>query len=985
MHHDFHQLERRRIRDILLVSSLFDFYLFEEEGLLYEQIQSEYHGFQLSHPPELTRVSSGAEALAMLDRGERFDLIITTLHIDDMTPLRLARAIRAKQAKIPIVLLAYDKRELTDLITHHGADDFDRVFIWRGDVLLLMAIIKNLEDEMNVADDTSRFGVQVILLNEDSIRYQSFFLPLLYAEVMSHSQSLMADGLNPAHRALRMRARPKILLSSTWEEAMASLEKYEHSVIGVITDAGFRRGRDHDPRAGIAFAREVKNRFWDIPVLIQSTNPDLVREAHAAGAMFLSKESPTLREDLGAFLRTYFGFGDFVFRMPDGREVGRAKDLQSLEEQLRVVPHESLVYHGSRNDFSNWIKARTEFQLAGRLRPRTVEDYASVEELREDLIRQLHEHRVSQKRGLLTQFSKTTFDPATSFARTGGGSLGGKARGLVFLNTLLSTESLRTKFAGMDIEVPAGLVIGTDVFDQFLRDNDLRAFALQAKSDEEIMRRFIAAARFPGETVDRLAELLELMREPLAVRSSSLLEDTQFHPFAGIYHTYMIPNAGADLSPRLDELLVAIKRVYASTFYDAARTYIRNTSLRMEDEKMAVIVQRMVGAAHGARFYPEISGVARSYNFYPAGSQKPDEGIVAVALGLGKTIVEGGATVRFCPRSPDQLQEMMRERQTSFYALAMSGGQGSSPLLPSALCPLPSGIEDERIVSFDLRAAEEDGTLQWVASTYSAENDALYDGISREGTRVVTFAPILRHRLLPLPEALDELCGTGARGFGAPVEIEFAVDLSGDTKKLAVLQMRPLVISREMDELSLADIPRERLLCQSDQVLGHGLIRDLRDIVVVGRDTFDRARSHEAAREVAKINARLLDEDRGYLLVGPGRWGSLDPLLGIPVRWEQICGAQAIVEAGFRDLAVDPSQGSHFFQNLTAFQVGYFSVNPRVRDSFVDWDWLGAQHAVHETPLVRHIRLEEGVTVRMNGRHRRGVIELSSAKPARAT
>lgn len=965
MQQDFHQLERRRIRDILLVSSLFDFYLFEEEGLLYEQIHIEYQGLQLSHTPELTRVASGREALELLEKGEhRFDLVITTLHIDDTTPLRLAREIRARGGKMPIVLLAYDKRELSDLVTHHGTSDFDRVFIWQGDFRLLIAIIKNLEDELNAPDDTERFGVQCILLNEDSIRYTSFFLPLLYSEVIRHSQRLVAEGLNAAHRALRMRARPKILLSSTWEEAMHCLERYQEHVTGVITDAGFRRFGVHDPRAGIAFTKEVKARFWDIPVLLQSTNADLAADAEAAGAMFLAKDSPTLREDMRRFLREYFSFGDFVFRLPDGAEVARATDLQSLEEQLQVVPEESIEHHASRNDFSNWFKARTEFDLAARLRPRRVSDYANVAELREFIVRQLHEHRASRQRGVFAEFSKGTFDPASSFARMGGGSVGGKARGLAFLNTLLSMENLRTKFAGLDIEVPAGIVIGTNVFDQFLRDNDLHAFALAAKSDEEIMRRFIAAPHFPRETVDRLTELLEVMRMPLAVRSSSLLEDTQFHPFAGIYQTYMIPNADADLAVRLDELLTAIKRVYASTFYRAARDYIRVCSLRMEDEKMAVIVQRMVGAAHGPRFYPGISGVARSYNFYPAGPQKPDDGIVAVALGLGKTIVEGGATVRFCPSSPDHLQEFLRETQTTFYALAMDGTRARTS----------TTIEDERILSFDLRTAEEDGMLHWVGSTYSAENDALYDGISREGTRVVTFAPILRHRLIPLADALDELCRVGSRGIGTPVEIEFAVGLAVNPKKLDVLQMRPLVLSREMDELTLADTPPERLLCRSDQVLGHGVIRALRDIVVVGADTFERSRSHDAAREVAQINSRLLDEGRDYLLIGPGRWGSLDPLLGIPVRWDHICGARAIVEAGFRDLSIDPSQGSHFFQNLTAFQVGYFSVNPRVRDSFIDWDWLAAQRAAHETALVRHIRLEEGVTVKMNGRERKGVI-----------
>ncbi len=987
MHQDLHQLERRRIRDILLVSSLFDFYLFEEQGLLYEEIHLQYQGLQLSHTPELTRVASGREALELIEKGEhRFDLVITTLHIDDTPPQRLAREIRARGGKMPIVLLAYDKRELSDLITHHGTADFDRVFIWQGDTRLLIAIVKNLEDERNAPDDTARFGVQCILLNEDSIRYQSIFLPLLYGEVLQHSQRLVAEGLNAAHRALRMRARPKILLSSTWEQAMRHLEQYQDHITGVITDAGFRRRGVHDPKAGIAFTKEVKSREWDIPVLLQSTNPALAEEAEAAGATFLAKGSPTLREDVSRFMRDYFAFGDFVFRLSDGAAVGRATGLQSLEEMLRVVPEESLLFHASRNDFSNWFKARTEFELASRLRPRRVSDYASVAEMREDIIRQLHEHRASRQRGLLTEFAKDTFDPASSFALTGGGSMGGKARGLAFLNRLLSMEDLRTRFRGLEIEVPAGVVIGTDVFDQFLHDNDLGAFALGATSDVEIMQRFVAAEHFPKETEERLAELLDLMREPLAVRSSSLLEDSQFHPFAGIYQTYMIPNGDADVAVRLRELLTAIKRVYASTFYRAARDYIKVTSLRIEDEKMAVIVQHMVGAAHGQRFYPEVSGVARSYNFYPVGAQQPEDGIVAVALGLGKTIVEGGATVRFCPKSPDQLQEFLRATQTRFYALAMTvgaqsaegGAQAGPSLLPSALCPLRSGIEDERIVAFDLRAAEEDGTLHWVASTYSAENDALYDGISRAGTRVVTFAPILRHRLIPLAEAIEELCRVGGRGIGTPVEIEFAVDLSGATKKLGVLQMRPLVLSREMDELNLAGIPAGRLLCQSDQVLGHGVIRDLRDIVVVGVDTFERSRSHDAAREVAKLNARLLAENRGYLLIGPGRWGSLDPLLGIPVRWEQINGARAIVEADFRDLSVDPSQGSHFFQNLTAFEVGYFSVSPRVRDSFVDWQWLADQRAIHETPLVRHIRLEQGVTVKMNGRERKGVIVKSN-------
>jgi CheY-like chemotaxis protein len=969
---EFQQLVRHRIRDILLVSSLFDFYLFEEEGLLYEQIQSEYQGLQLSHSPDFTRVSSGAEALAMLRGGERFDLIVTTLHIEDMTPLRLARGIRESGIAMPIVLLAYDNRELNDLITHHGSSAFDRIFIWQGDFRLMIAIIKNLEDELNVRQDTSRFGVQCIMLIEDNIRYASYFLPLLYSEVISHSQRLISEGLNSAHRSLRLRARPKILLRSTWEEALRCFEEYEQHIIGVISDVGFPRGGQLDPRAGFEFAREVKARFFDIPVLLQSTNPDNEKEAWDTGALFLAKNSPTVVDDFRRILREYFSFGDFVFRIPDGKEVARATDLKSLEEQLQVVPDESLLYHASRNDFSNWLKARTEFGLAFRLRPRKVSDYASIAELRADVIRQLHEHRSFRQRGLLTEFSKDTFDPSSSFARSGGGSVGGKARGLAFLNALLSTYNVGTRFEGLDIEVPPAIVIGTEVFDRFLEENGLHSFALGARIDEEIHDRFVSAERFPEETAADLAAFLDLCREPLAVRSSSLLEDSQFHPFAGVYQTFMIPNSSPDPSVRLQELLTAIKRVYASTFYRAAREYIKVTSLRVEDEKMAVIVQKMVGARHGPRFYPEISGVARSYNFYPVGPQKPEEGTVSVALGLGKTIVEGGATVRFCPRYPDHLQQFFsprdarRNNQRDFYALEMTDR-------PTEV----SSIADERVLPHALSQAEEDGTLQSVASTYSAENDALYDGVSRPGTRIVTFAPILRNKTVPLPKAIDFLSALGTWGIGTPVEIEFAVNLSvprGGRNKLGLLQMRPLLLSRETEELRIDDMPLEQLICQSSQVLGHGAIRDLRDIVVVDFSTFDRSRSYEVACEIARINDRLVDEQRGYLLIGPGRWGTLDPLLGIPVKWDQICGAKAIVEAGFRDMSVDPSQGSHFFQNLTAFQVGYFSVSPRVRSSFVDWDWLAEQEAIEEGPFVRHIRLEKEIVAKMNGHERRGVI-----------
>ncbi|HEY4640723.1 MAG TPA: PEP/pyruvate-binding domain-containing protein, partial [Thermoanaerobaculia bacterium] len=672
----FQQLERHRVRDILLVSSLFDFYLFEEEGLLYEQIQSEYQGLQLSHTPELKRVSSEKEALALIDAGDRFDLIITTLHIEDTTPLRLARAIRKRGVRTPIVLLGYDTRELNDLITHHDTSVFSRIFVWEGNFRLLIAIVKNLEDELNVAEDTSRFGVQCLLVVEDSIRYISYFLPLLYSEVMRHSRDLIAEGVNAAHKSLRLRARPKILLCDTWEEAIDCFEQYGQHITGVICDVRFPRDGVMDDRAGLALAELVHDRYFDVPVLLQSTDPNGAAAAQNTNALFIWKDSPSFLTDFNALLREHFAFGDFIFRMPDGREVARATDLPSLEEQLQRVPDESVAFHAAHNHFSTWLKARTEFDLAARLRPNRPEHFPSIADIRAYLIRQLHEHRSFRQRGLLTEFSKDTFDPETSFARTGAGSVGGKARGLAFFNALLA--AYYKPFEGLSIEVPPAMVIGTDIFDRFMRDNDLDSNTLAHLPDEEILRRFLAAQRFSRKTKAALEAFLELVRHPLAVRSSSLLEDSQFHPFAGVYQTFMIPNNHPDPSVRLRELITAIKRVYASTFFHSAREYLKVTSLRFEDEKMAVIVQQMVGAQHGERFYPEIAGVARSYNFYPVGPQKPEEGIVSIALGLGRTVVEGGASVHFCPKYPDHLQQFFSTRdarlqnQREFYALKMT-------------------------------------------------------------------------------------------------------------------------------------------------------------------------------------------------------------------------------------------------------------------------------------------------------------------------
>jgi CheY-like chemotaxis protein len=968
----FQNLMRYRIRDVLLVSSLYDLYLFEEDGRLYELIRNEYQGLHLSHSPELTRVSSGKEAIALIKEERRFDLIITTLHIEDMNAQRFARMVREAGITIPIVLLAYDNRELKDLLTHHDTGVFDRIFIWQGDYRLIIAIIKHLEDRMNVDHDTKLVGVQSIILIEDSVRYYSSFLPLIYTELLNQSQRLISEGINLSHKYLRMRARPKILLCTTYEEAWDYYQQFENNILGIISDIDFMRGGQQDPRAGIEFAKKVKGRRPDIPTLLQSTTPEFEAQCHMLGASFVLKDSPTLLNELRQFMIQYFSFGDFIFRLPDGTEVGRASDLKSLEYELQFVPEASIQYHGERNHFSNWLKARTEFWLAHQLRPRKVSDYPSLAALREDLIASLREYRRLRQRGIITDFSKDTFIPTSSFARIGGGSLGGKARGLGFVNILINNYDVRDRFEDVHIDVPPAVVLGTDVFDQFIDENDLRSFALNEIDDGEITRRFLEAKKFPEDVLGNLAAFLDLIRDPLAVRSSSLLEDSQYHPFAGVYETYMIPNNNPNQFIRLSELVTTIKRVYASTFYQAAKDYIRVTSYRLEEEKMAVIIQKMVGSAHENRFYPDFSGVAKSYNFYPVPPQTPFDGIVSAALGLGKTIVDGGITVRFCPKYPDHLlqfhstEEALNNNQRAFYALQLD-----------SVVTETAETHDVLLKQHDLSVAERDGTLHHVGSTYMSENDRIYDGISRQGTRLVTFAPILHSELFPLARIIDLLLEMGSWGMGSPVELEFAVSMSppaGKPKEFGLLQIRPLVLSREMEELEIDSVPQSKLICQSAQVLGNGVIAGIYDIIMVDPDKFERSKTQQVAKEVGMLNDRLLRERRQYVLIGMGRWGSLDPWLGIPIKWENISGAKAIVEAGFKDMDVTPSQGSHFFQNITSFQVGYFTIDANDSRSFVDWHWLMARTPVEALEYTRHLCFDRPLVVKINGHKNRGII-----------
>jgi CheY-like chemotaxis protein len=969
---DFHNLMAYRVTDILLVSSLYDSYVFEEDGRLYELIRKEYLGLNLSHSPELFQVSSAKEALKIAQKEERFKLIIVTMHVEGMSAVAFTKELRKKGIKTPVVLLGYDNRDLADLMNSSDASVFDKIFVWQGDYRLLVGIIKFIEDKKNVENDVKTVGVQVILVVEDNVRYYSSFLPVIYLELFKQSQDLLQEGINLPHKFLRMRARPKIILCSDYEEAMSYYKKYKENILGIITDVDFRRRGKKDPEAGLKLTRQIKADYSDIPVLIQSNRLENEQLAYEAGAAFLFKNSPTLLNDLRRFMKENFSFGDFVFRNEKGEEVARAKNLEDLEEKLKIVPEESIVYHALRNHFSNWLKARTEFYLADKLRPQRVSDFKNPEELRQTLIKTLSEYRINRLRSVISEFKKETFDFSGTFSRIGGGSIGGKARGLSFMNSLIYNLGIGEKFDGVRIFVPSLVVIATDVFDDFLEMNNLLEFALRCEDDEKLVDRFINANRFPQEVIDKLYDLLSVLKTPIAVRSSSLLEDSQGQPFAGVYETIMLPNRHPDIHIRVAQLLNAIKHVYASTYYQSSKDYIKMTTYRLEEEKMAVIIQKLEGVERNDRFYPEISGVAKSYNFYPVYPAESEDGITSVALGLGKIITDGGTVLRFSPKYPEHIiqfssvENTLKYSQHEFYAVELSEDLDDLHL-----------SEDKFIRSYALADAEKDGTLNYTASTYSPENNAIYDGISRPGPRVFTLAPLLKHKIFPLSDIIRLILKIGKWGMGSPVEIEFAVNLSvppGERKEFAILQMRPLVISSELEELNVEDVPKEKILCRSKNVLGNGRYEKIRDIVFVDKKVFDRSKTREVAAEITKLNSKLVEEKRPYLLIGMGRWGSLDPWLGIPVTWENICGVKTIVETNFEDMDVEPSQGSHFFQNLTSFKIGYFTVSKTDETNFVDWAWLYRIRPAQKLKYVRHLRLRKPVMVRINGKTHHGII-----------
>ena len=967
----FDSLMPFRVQDILLVSSLYDSFILREDGRLNELLIGESRELNLQQIPGITHVSNCTQALDLVRSQPRFNLIVTNLAVGEMNAAQLAREIRKSGIDVPVLVLAYDYREVKNFVARNRVTEIDRIFLWQGNARVLIAMVKYIEDKRNALHDTKAVGVPVLLVVEDNIRYYSSVLPVIYTELISQSRRVIREGINVAHKLVRQRARPKILLCSDYEEAEQYARQYRENLLAVVSDVQFPRAGAPVEDAGFQLAHMIRDLVPDVPIVLHSSHTEYKARAHEQGFAFLQKRSPTFLRDFRKLLIQQCAFGDFVFRMPNGVEVARASDMNALEEQLHRVPEESIGFHSQRNHFSRWLTARTEFAVAQKLRPRKVSDFATLEDLRRDLIDSINDYRREQTEVSIGDFDAATFKVGDAFfLRIGSGSLGGKARGLAFMRHLLYKQRFTRRFTGVKVSVPPAVVVSTEFFDRFLAENNLLEFAIRSRDDAEIRERFLAAA-LPAPLVSDLSAFLAEARYPLAVRSSSLLEDSHYQPFTGVYETFMLGNQHPTLGERLEQLGRAIKLIYASTFSQHAKTYVRATPYRLEEEKMAVILQEVVGAQHENRFYPDFSGVVRSHNFYPTAPMSSADGIAAVALGMGRAVVEGGRCLSFCPRYPrhpiqfSDVKDILTNSQTEFWAVDLGDAERDDPA---------SGLRELR---FGLDVAEHDGTLSPVASTYNRDNDAVYDGIGRSGSRIVSFAPILKQEVFPLAVVLDQLSHMGEAALGQPVEIEFAVRLPrspNEPANFGFLQVRPLVLSGEGETLHMDAVEPASLICKSASVLGNGRIQNLHDLVVVDFHRFDRGRSQAVAEAVAYFNAKLMDVERPYLLVGVGRWGSNDPWLGIPIEWDEIAGARVIVEAGLRDLTVTPSQGSHFFQNLMAFQVGYFTVNPEAGQGMLDWPWLGEQPAVEERECVRHVHFDDPLVVVMNGMTREGMI-----------
>ncbi len=963
----FEKLMPHRIKHVLMVASLYDSFLLADDDRLNEALFGEMTDTGRA-TPKITRVATAEQAMEKLKRGN-YDLVIAMIQVGETDMADFFRGLKAGRPDLPVVLLSFNVQDIKNMLDE-ARELADGICLWSGDTRIFSAIINIIEDERN-CDHDSKVGVQAVLLVEDNIKFYSTYLPLIYSELMKQTQIVMAEELNPAKKNLRLRARPKILFCSTYEEAWALYGKYKDNLLGVISDIEYPMSGACHSEAGLELTRKIKADNPDMPVLLQSSNARMAGRAAELGAAFVHKAAADLSKQLRAFILRYFGFGDFVFTDTHGMEIARAADLHTMLKLLKLVPIESVLYHAGRNHFSKWLLARTEFEAAYNIRPKRISEFGNPEGLRKYLIETLHQFIYKTQLGTVLKFDRKLFDDTTPLVKIGSGSIGGKARGLAFVDFLLSKTDLENRWPDVTVNVPSTIVIASDVFDFFMEQNALDSVTCDKHTSEQVAAAF-DKARLPDYVTRDLEAVIGKLEGPLAVRSSSLLEDSKTQPFAGVYKTYMLPNNHPDRAVRLAELERAVKFIYASVFSAEACAYRKLNPLIPDEEKMAVVIQRVVGRPHGGgRFYPAFSGVMQSYNYYPVPPLEAEDPIAHIALGLGKTIVEGYTALRFSPAHPHNLHQFstlgdfLANSQKKFMALSQD--------------PATGGLrydEEPALLTAGLEEAEADGSLELVGSSYSAENDRVYDGISTPGRRLVTFAPILKNGELPLSDILMEISALGKEAMGCNIEIEFACDYDIQSGKAAfnILQMRPMVSRSPVKKVTFKDLKPENLICLSRQALGNGSHRDVRDLIYVIPEKFDAMKTRDIAEEINGLNARLRAEGRPYIIIGPGRWGSSDPLLGIPVKWNHISGSRIIVEAAYGDFIVDPSYGTHFFHNVTSLGLGYLTVHETGPDSFINWERIKAMTPVGEGEYIRHVRFDPPLDIRIDGSEGRGAV-----------
>jgi len=943
----------------------------EEEGLISDRISEDYSLMHLTNAPIITCASNAKDALKIV-RDHPMDIVISGLRVgSDMTAIDMAREIKVIDPDLPISILTPESGQASQMQDSILQSPYiNKLFFWNGDAKLFTAIIKFFEDTMNAPYDCLQQQVRVIILVEDSPHFYSTYLPIIYTEILNQTRDLVAEGASDEEKYTLMASRPKILMANSYEQAMDLYHLYQENVLGIISDIQFPKDGEHNSNAGFLFAEHIRKEQSDIPILLQSNNANEASRAAHIQAAFANKNSSHLFQELKSFISNNFGFGDFIFYTPDGKEVGRANTRRQLEYMIDIVPDESIIYHASRNQFSNWLFARGEFELAAFLRTQSCDTFANVDDIRHMIKENLIAARQTRRKLWIKRFSEKEISSISPFIRFGEGSIGGKGRGISFMNKLFAEPSIANDIRAYNITIPKTAAIGTDIFDHFLDRNNLHHIAIESMDNVKIARAFIDA-EIETKVVAQLAAFLKKTTQPLAIRSSSISEDSLSQPFAGLYSTYLIPNNHPQFKERLNQFLQAIKLVYASTFFQHPKAYMKASGIEIESEKMAVIIQQVVGKQHDHYFYPDIAGVAQSYNFFPVGYLKPEDGVAQVVMGLGSMAVQGERALRFSPRYPTILpqysksSDILINSQQYFHALDLSA---HNHLLP---------IDDtEALVTLSLNNAERHGTLQKLGAVYCPEDDVIYNGLFRNGKRVLTFQRLLNESEYSLPKVLHYILSLGTKSMGCPVEIEYALNLASENKpaEFNFLQIRPLVTGEEAQEVDIRQIMTNDCIIKSNHAMGNGIIKDISHIVFVKSSTFDVNKTSQIAAEINTINTMMINNKKQYVLIGFGRWGTSNPLLGIPIAYPQISNAKVLCEITTRELSVEPSQGTHFFHNIASSRIGYFYINDDDPNSLIDCSWLESQPIYHESEFITCIQTSTPFQIRIDGRNSKGAI-----------